>query len=283
MIGSKISELSYFPGCSMATSAKEENNALITFCEKHSISLLTLEDWNCCGSSSAHSIDLKIGYLLPARNLAIAPKGRPLFVACPSCYIRLKSAHKKLLADDFASREYELLYKRPVDYDLKIISFFELLSDMVDEGMLSKDKPLNGLIFAPYYGCMLARPPAWRKDRNFYGLMEKALNYLGAESIIWPELARCCGTFLSVSRPDIAVKNIEKIIDGAAISNAECIVTACSMCHLNLELRGPLPGKIPIFHFYELLALSIGIGRGMGWFKRHLIDPRPLLKSRKLI
>jgi heterodisulfide reductase subunit B len=244
---------------------------------------LPLEDWNCCGSSSAHSVDSKLGYLLPARNLALVPKGKPLFVACPSCYLRLKSAHKKLLADDFACREYELLYRIPVDYDLRIINFFELLSDMVDEGVLSKDKPLKGLLYVPYYGCMLARPPSWKKDRNFYGLMEKTLNYLGAESIIWPELSRCCGTYLSISKPDTASKNIGKIFDGAAIAGAECIVTACQMCHLNLELRATLPGKVPIFHIYELLALSIGIGRGMHWFKRHLIDPRPLLKSRKLI
>jgi heterodisulfide reductase subunit B len=38
-----------------------------------------------------------------------------------------------------------------------------------------------------------------------------------------------------------------------------------------------------VFHFSELLALSLGIGGGRGWFRRHLTDPRPLLRARKLI
>ena len=55
------------------------------------------------------------------------------------------------------------------------------------------------------------------------------------------------------------------------------------VCHLNLEIRSKLPGKVPVLHFSELLSLATGVGSGMGWFRRHLIDPRPLLRSRRLI
>ncbi len=279
-----IKEISYFPGCSLATSARESNLSMHTFCKMHDVKLIELDDWNCCGSSSVHSINTPLGHYLPSRNLSLAPAGRPLLAACPSCFLRLKLTHMHVKEDETARAEYEAMWKRPFDEDLKIINFFDLLSDMVDEGAFEDNpKLLRGLKFVPYYGCMLARPPVMRRERNFHGLMEKVLMSLGAEPIRWRDSARCCGTFLSVSRPDIAARTVQRIMQSAADVDAECLVTACAMCHLNLEIRSKLPGRIPILYFSELLALSMGIGGGRGWFRRHLIDPRPLLRSKKLI
>jgi heterodisulfide reductase subunit B len=109
------------------------------------------------------------------------------------------------------------------------------------------------------------------------------LSVMGADVLHWNHSARCCGTYLSVTRADIATRSVNMIMDGAEAAHTECIVTACAMCHMNLEIRSKLPGKTPIFHFSELLSLSLGIGSGMGWFRRHLIDPRPLLRARRLI
>ncbi|NTV31826.1 MAG: hypothetical protein HGA50_00865, partial [Deltaproteobacteria bacterium] len=70
-------DLSYFPGCSLATTAKESNESLMKVCEKLGLNLIELEDWNCCGSSSAHSMDKSLALSLPARNLSLAPSNRP--------------------------------------------------------------------------------------------------------------------------------------------------------------------------------------------------------------
>jgi heterodisulfide reductase subunit B len=55
------------------------------------------------------------------------------------------------------------------------------------------------------------------------------------------------------------------------------------MCQLNLESRCTLPDKLPVLHFSEVLALALGAQDYDGWFARHLIDPRPLLKANGLI
>jgi heterodisulfide reductase subunit B len=60
-------------------------------------------------------------------------------------------------------------------------------------------------------------------------------------------------------------------------------VTACAMCQLNLEIRCTLKDKIPTLHFSEILALAFGAKGSKSWFKRHLVDPMPLLKSKGLI
>jgi heterodisulfide reductase subunit B2 len=71
-------------------------------------------------------------------------------------------------------------------------------------------------------------------------------------------------------------------MEGAIQAGAECIVTACSMCHLNLEMRCSPEKQLPIFHFSELLSLAFDSRISKNWFKRHLIDPEPLMIERKL-
>jgi heterodisulfide reductase subunit B len=275
---------SYFPGCSLATSAKENNASLIHFFKRMGIDLVEVEDWNCCGSSSAHSIDAELAEQLPARNLSLAPAGRPLMVACPSCFLRLKHCQLKLRQDTGKRRQYEKDFGRAIDPDLNILHFFEVL-DQLDLGTHHPHplRRLNGLRCAPYYGCMLARPPEMKSEKTHSGLMEKILKNFGAEPLQWAYASRCCGTFLSVARPDIVTEMVNRIISDAIRCRADCIVTACAMCHMNLEIRCNLSRPIPILHFSELLSLAMGTVPEKDWFQRHLIDPRPVLKTRALI
>ncbi len=284
MSDKKLQEISYFPGCSLATTAKGKNDPLHTFALRHNVALIGLDDWNCCGSSSTHSIDHSLSEMLPTRNLALAPAGQPLIAPCPNCHMRLKLAHMRLQQDEEFRNDYERMWNRDFDKDLEIITFFELIWDLVKAGTLDTNQPgLKGLKVAAYYGCMLSRPPVMRLEKNYYGLMEKVLLSLGAEPVNWLNATRCCGTFLTASRPDIATRTVADIMASAERSGADCIVTACVMCQMNLEIRSELPGKIPIFRFSELLELSMGTGGDMEWLRSHLIDPRPVLQRKKLI
>ena len=280
-----LKQLSYFPGCSLASTARENNESLKCLFEHLGFQLVDLPDWNCCGSSSAHSISAAIAFDLAARNLSLAPPGKPLLVACPNCLLRLKQAQLKLKEDPQARETYETTWGRPFDDKLQIVHFFEILDGM-DLPSVSKalGKRLDGLRFAPYYGCMLARPPALRHEKNYHGLMEKVLSSLGAVPLQWAYASRCCGTFLTVARPDIVTPMVDEIIEGARQVRADCIVTACAMCHLNLEVRCTLKDKVPVLHFSEIMSLALGLGgkRQKGWFARHLVDPRPLIKTMHL-
>jgi heterodisulfide reductase subunit B len=57
MNGKNNSEYSYFPGCSVVTTAWESNQSLMRACQTLGFNLVELDDWNCCGSSSAFAID----------------------------------------------------------------------------------------------------------------------------------------------------------------------------------------------------------------------------------
>lgn len=280
----ELIEMSYFPGCSMKTSAKENNESLKEFFRKIGIKLVELTDWSCCGSSSAHCVDSDLALDLASRNLAIAPSSRPLLVSCPSCTLRLKQAQLHIAEDQALQNRFKIKWGRSFNKDLKIIHYFELLEQM-DFTKLAKDipKPLTGLKFVPYYGCMLARPPEMRKQRNYYNLMENILSSLGATPLDWGSGSRCCGTFLSVAKPDAITPIVNEIIQNGMDTGADCLITACSMCQLNLEIRCNLKHQIPTLHFSEVLSLAMGTNKYMRWFPRHLVDPTPLLTRLELI
>jgi len=281
--------VSYYPGCSLATSAREVSDSLIRSCQLAGVELKTVPDWNCCGSSSAHAVDADMALSLAARILIKAPKGKPLMVMCPACYKNLAAAHLRLKEDPELRRGQEERWGGSLDPKLKVVTFLELLM-FVDRmaAMGAMDLPevggkLGGLKVAAYYGCMSMLPPRLRSPNFRPSLMGKVLANLGAEVLTWGYPHRCCGTFLTVARPDITTPLNNQIMAAAARAGAECLVTACAMCQLNLEVRCTLPAPLPTLHFSELLALAMGADDYQGWFKRHLVDPRPLLHERGLI
>ena len=282
-----LTDITYYPGCSLATTAKENNISLMYLFKHLGFNLIELEDWNCCGSSSAHSINNELAFDLASRNLFLAPAGRPLLVACPSCLLRLRHAHHKLTHDAAARDHYEKRWGAPFDTTLEIVHVFEILDALnLAEFSQQHTQRLAGLRFVTYYGCMLARPPALNHEKNYHGLMEKILASLGADPLNWSYSSRCCGTFLTVARPEVVTPMVNEIIQGAINARADCIVTACAMCHMNLEVRSTLEEQIPVLHFSEILSLALGLGgkkEHHGWFVRHLVDPRPILKALHLL
>lgn len=277
-------EFSFFPGCSLKASGHENTASLLKFCEKVGIKLTELSDWNCCGSSSAHSINHTVAKNLPARNLSLAPRGKPLLIACPSCLIRLKSSYVSIKNDQTRRDEYEQNWGRPFDDSLEIIHFFEIFDRIVLEDYMEDPKEkLHRLKVAPYYGCMLSMPPELRHEKNYHGIMEKTLSRLGADMISYGYSQLCCGTYLSAAKPKIAENVVNRIVSKAMEAGAECLVTSCSMCHLNLEIRCTVKNPIPVLHFSELLSMALGEKDHKKWFPRHIVDPVPLLKKRHLL
>ncbi|MBF0396227.1 MAG: hypothetical protein HQK78_05610 [Desulfobacterales bacterium] len=274
-------DVSYFPGCSMGASGNESNASLLSFCKNIGFNLIELKDWSCCGSSSAHSVDAELAFNLATRNLAIAPSTRPLLIACPNCLLRLRQAYIKLKNDKEYLEKYEKKWGKRFEPNLEIWHFFELI-DNVDFN-LEKFRKLSDLKFVSYYGCMLNRPPDMRYEKNYYGFMERILSTAGGVPVRWSYASRCCGTFLAAVRPEAVTEMVNKIMKGAIDVGAECIVTACMMCHMNLEIRCTIKRPIPIFHLSELLSFMSGSPITHSSMSKHIIDPMPLLRAKGLI
>jgi heterodisulfide reductase subunit B len=279
-----LTDISYYPGCSLESSSRESNISLMEASKLLGLNLIELEDWNCCGSSSANILDPDIAFSLAVRNLALAPPERPLMAMCPRCLYQLRLAHLKLQEDPEVHRAQERRWGRRISLDLEIIHFLEVLVRMGPQRLQNcLAQTLNGLKIVPYYGCTVFRPPALRRGKYYQGEMGHVLSLLGGQEMTKALTHRCCGSFLSAARADVVTPVVNEIIESAVAIGAECLVTACAMCQLNLEVRCTWEPRLPIFHFSEILALSLGAQDYEGWFTRHLVDPRPLLQSRGLI
>jgi heterodisulfide reductase subunit B len=277
-------DFSYFPGCSMATTAAESNASMMKAAKILGLNLIELEDWNCCGSASAQTLCKNLGLSMAARNLSLAPAGRPLVAMCPRCLHYLRQAQVSLRKDPQKHGELEEQWGRPVPLDLEIIHFLEVLVRYgLDRLKENVKRDLTGLKYVPYYGCTVFRPPDLAREKYYQGEMENVLTALGAKPIVGAYTHRCCGSFLSATDPELVTPLVNEIVDSAVMVEAHCLVTACAMCQLNLEIRCNSQVKLPVFHFSEILALALGAEDYEEWFIRHLVDPRPLLQKLALV
>jgi len=277
--------LAYYPGCTLSSTAQEIDAGLHQVCTALDIRLQPLPDWNCCGSSSVHAVRPQLAVSLAARNLFQAQGlGLDLLVMCAGCSNRLRLASNQLKDDATTRRVNREILGDELNRELRVHHLLDLLPRRLNQKPWSQalERSLKGLRYVPYYGCLLAAPPELRNYPQLYGTMETVMQWLGAEELKWGYKAKCCGAFLSVARPDIVSPMVEDIMDNAIRAGAQCVVTACAMCQLNLELRSPEKKRLPVFSIVELLAYGLGSQEWPGWFKKHLIDPMPLFRRRVL-
>ncbi|OGO02564.1 MAG: disulfide reductase [Chloroflexi bacterium RBG_13_53_26] len=282
-------DVSIYPGCSLDGTAKEYGESLEAITSMLGVNLHELKDWNCCGASSAHSMNNDLAVALAARNLGIADQmGMDLVVPCAACYQRLKVAEKRLVAGE------KLEGVDNYDGKIHIKPLVDFLWDDVGEKQILSllKKRLEGLNPVCYYGCLTARPPKITDAKSPENpmSMDEIMTCLGANVRQWSYKTDCCGGSLILTRPDIARTLIRKLLDMAEEAGADCVVAACPMCQSNLDGRqreiSQESGKeynVPIFYFTELMGLACGNPSVKKWLGRHVTDPRPLLTRKSLV
>ena len=78
----------------------------------------------------------------------------------------------------------------------------------------------------------------------------------------------------------------EAILKDAKACGADAVITMCPMCHMNLDARQPdmaTDFNMPVFHSTQLTTLAFGLGVKKSHFNKNIVDPIPLLQSKKLI
>jgi heterodisulfide reductase subunit B len=72
------------------------------------------------------------------------------------------------------------------------------------------------------------------------------------------------------------------LAEAAQEAGANSIACACGICQINLDTRQK-DTQIPIFYFTELMGLAFGLPGTDKWLGKHMVDPRPLLRSLGLV
>jgi heterodisulfide reductase subunit B len=279
----------YYPGCSLEATAREYDLSVRAVCARLDIELVELPDWSCCGASSGHNTNRRLAHALVGRNLALAESlGLDIAVACPACYIRLRTTGHEMKDNSQKRAELADLIAMPYEARGNTRHLLDIICHDIGLENLKKKvvKPLQGLKLACYYGCYLVRPPevvAFDDPENPQ-VMDVLLDALGAEVKDWSGKVDCCGGSLSLTKREIARKLVNELTDMARRAGAQAMVAACPLCHANLETRqsAERENKLPVFYFTELIGLAMGITEAKSWLKKHLISPFGLLASYRL-
>lgn len=289
----------YFPGCSLESTGKEFNESTRLVAEDLGIELVEIPDWNCCGATSAHSLDHKLSIALPARNLGIAESMEMGVVApCAACYNRMRGAEVEMKSNADLRDEINSELEKPYTGKIGVKSALEVFTypEVLERVAGKTSQKLSGLKPACYYGCLLIRPPKVLgfDDPENPKSLDTAMEMVGAEPVEWYFKNECCGASFGIAKSDIVVKLVGDIISNAKKHGANCIVTACPLCMTNLEMRQAAAGQLrgedlsmPIFYFTELLGLAMETPGVKKCFASHLVDVNPALdeigKSEDLI
>lgn len=291
------SRYAFYPGCTLHSTGVEFGVSSEMVCQVLGLEMVEIEDWNCCGASSAHSMDRTLFLALPARNLAQAQRVGldDLAIPCAACYSRTAAADLALREDGVFRAQMETALGFEYEGRVRPRNLLDIVANDCSREALTAPlvKPLTGLKVVGYYGCLLVRPPEYTRlwdDVEHPQSMEYLLELLGAEAVPWSYGVDCCGGSLTLNRSDVVVHLVDKLARAAREAGAEALATACPMCMANVDgrqmYRGgpplPRPAKpdyepLPIFYFTELMALAYGLSlkRVLG---KHLVDPRPLLQ-----
>lgn len=291
-------KICYYPGCTLKNHAKNFEDSTICSLNTIGVEVDELERWNCCGTVFSLTTDDLIHHVAPIRNLIRTKEANydKVMTLCAMCYNTLKRANERIKSDpesldilnNFMDRE-----KVKYEGDVQVFHLLEFLKDEVGFENLAEKvvKPLKKLKVASYYGCLLVRPQEiGLDDMENPTILDDLMKILGAEPVDFPYKTECCGAYQTVDRPDLIADRTSRILTSAKDQGAEVVVVSCPLCAYNLDQRQkqtvekyPEFKHIPVLYFSQPLAIALGCPEKSLRFDLNFIDPKPILKEKRLI
>ena len=146
-------KVSYFPGCTLRTKAKELDAYARKSAEVLGVELCEIEDWQCCGGVYVSAKDEIASKLSSVRALAAAKeKQQPLVTVCSACHNVIKQTnHEMQTNEDFAMKVNTYMAqdkngREPYNGETEVYHYLELLRDKVgfDKIKETVKNPLTG-------------------------------------------------------------------------------------------------------------------------------------------
>jgi heterodisulfide reductase subunit B len=262
----------FYPGCALEASAVPYGRSTEAVSKALGLELVHLDDWNCCGATCYTSMAEITSFAVSARNLALAePAERDVVTCCNGCYMTLSKTNNYMRDDRrIGERVNAGLAAAGLKYEgtVEVRHFLDVvLNDLPEGAIASKVKvDLAGLRVAPYHGCQLVRPYATFLEDEFPKGLDAVIEMCGAVPVDYPLTAKCCGGMLMQTSKDVSVKLCTSLMKLAMDRGADCILTACPLCHMNLEgyqdAIGERMGReiqMPIVYFPQLMGMAMGL------------------------
>ena len=272
-------KLAYWPGCVSRGFTPELHGSMRLVAPKLDLELVELDRANCCGAGVIAEHNQEMADTLNARTFAMAQRvdgAAGMMNVCSTCQGAQSECQERLDADaeyrehvNSHLSEEGLSYERDGEWWNK--NFLWLLVEDIGLDKL-RDKvvrPLAGLRIAPFYGCYIVRPTKRlgyeaHPDRDRY--LDSLIEVLGAEPVEYAGSHRCCGFPVLTMNRATSLRQAGRHLADAIDAGADCLVTPCPLCHLNLDLQQPDAAKfveraldVPVLHLPQMVGLALGL------------------------
>ena len=281
---------SYMPGCSLLSTARGYDTSARAVIRELGSELIELEDWNCCGANALESVSYLLSVAMPARNLALAEAlNRDLVTSCSSCFLNLFKVNHRLKREPELRKKLDaILGAAGLRYQGKtrVRHLLDVVANDIGVEAVTKrvERKLSGLKVVPYYGCQTVRPYGEYDGPYLPNSMDKLIEAVGAETYPYLWKTICCGGVLMTTEKSIGRKLVADLL--AAAKGADCIVTVCPMCQMNLDAyQGEAAAelgmkvRIPVLFLTQLIGLAFNLPEKDLLLGQNIASVRGLLRQ----
>lgn len=285
-------DYSFFLGCTIpAREPSFEASSRIVF-KKLGVNLIDLDGAICCAPAPIESIDHNTSRAMQAYNIVLAEKANhDLLTLCNGCFQALVRTNRLLKKDrEMRAGVNEVLSSLGKEYkgSIEVVDFMEVLNSepMKEKIKESISKPLKSIRAAAFYGCHSLKPSdlLMLDDPDQPRILDDLIELTGAESVPYKDKMRCCGGLLRGVSDDLARKLAQDKLFNIAQAKADCIVTTCPFCHVQLDIgqlevnrRFNEQYAIPVLHYPQLLGLAMEVNPMRLGLQTHKVKADSLL------
>jgi succinate dehydrogenase / fumarate reductase cytochrome b subunit len=288
-------KVAYWPGCVSRGFTPELHGSMARIAPLLDLELVELDRASCCGAGVIAEHNQELADTLNARTFALAQQvdaAALMMNICSTCQGAQTECQERLDANaEYRDHVNGNLRDDGLEYRKGLTNknlLWLLVEDMgLDELRSRVKRPLTELKVGPFYGCYIVRPTDRlgidrSHPRDTY--LHLVIEALGGTVIEYAGQYKCCGFPIITMNKEASLKQAGRHLGDAVDADADCLVTPCPLCHLNLDLQQPLAERItgrqfnmPVLHLPQLLGLALGLEPKELGMQRHVVKPATVI------
>jgi len=287
-------KVAYWPGCVSRGFTPELHGSMAAIAPLLDIDLIELDRASCCGAGVIAEHNQELADTLNARTFALAQQtdGQMMMNICSTCQGAQSECQERLDASgEYREQVNATLADEGLAYEKGVVNkhlLWLLVEDIGLDVLAAKvRRPLTDLKVGPFYGCYIVRPTDRlgidrENPRDEY--LQRLIETLGGTVIDYAGAYKCCGFPIITMNREVSLRQAGRHLGDAVDADADCLVTPCPLCHLNLDLQQPLaervigrPLNMPVLHLPQLIGLALGLSPKELALNRHVVKPTSVI------
>ena len=293
-------KLAYWPGCVSRGFTPELHGSVAKVAPLLDLELVELDRANCCGAGVIAEHNQELADTLNARTFAMAQKvegAAGMMNICSTCQGAQSECQERLDAlASTATRSTRTSSPRTSPTRSRDSwwnkNFLWILVEEIGAGRVARAGPapargpahraLLRLLHRAAHEAARIRPST--PSATMY--LDQLIEALGGEAVDYAGARKCCGFPVITMNRTTSLRQAGRHLADAIDADADCLVTPCPLCHLNLDMQQPAAERyverdlgIPVLHLPQIVGLALGLEPkelGMG---KHVVSTKDVQRK----